>query len=554
MTTTADSPPTPIVLTQKRIWLIFSALIAGMFLASLDQTIVGTAMPTIVGDLGGVSHMAWTATSYLLATTIVMPIYGKFGDMFGRRWLFLFAIAVFTAASVGAAASTSFWEFVVFRGLQGVGGGGLMILAQAIIADVVPAKDRGKYMAPMGAIFGITSVAGPLLGGFFADQLGWQWCFWLNVPIGLAALFIAARYLSIPSHRPKTRPDYLGIVLMSSATTLLILITDWGGKQYAWGSAVMVSMIVALVLVIGAFIAVEANAEEPMLPLWLFRNRTFVLTSAIGLIVGLSMFAALAFIPTYLQMATGASASVSGLLLIPMMVGMMITLIGSMSIITKTGRYRVFPPAGALVIIGGMLWLTRLDAQSSMWLVSAMLFVMGAGLGLIMQIIVLVVQNAVAPDQIGTATSANNYFREMGGAIGVAIFGSIFTNRLTDGLTDVFRTHLPEVMAAHLDPSSLVPSVVKHLPDGLHDAIVGSYVDALVPGFWYLIPAAALAFLLALFIPHMTLSDEAGMIARGEAVMADEGSTDTDAAQRDSAPGRPADQDSAQDPDPQPVR
>ncbi|WP_067566447.1 MDR family MFS transporter [Nocardia acidivorans] len=530
MTSTADAPPTPIVLTQKRIWLIFSALIAGMFLASLDQTIVGTAMPTIVGDLGGVSQMAWTATSYLLATTIVMPVYGKFGDLFGRRWLFLFAIAVFTAASIGAAASTGFWEFVTFRGLQGVGGGGLMILAQAIIADVVPAKDRGKYMAPMGAIFGITSVAGPLLGGFFADGPGWRWCFWLNVPIGLAALVIAFRYLSIPSHRPKTKPDYPGVVLMSSATALLILITDWGGKQYAWGSAVIITMIVALVLAVAAFIMVESRAQEPMLPLWLFRNRTFVLTSAIGLIVGLVMFAALGFLPTYLQMATGASAAVSGLLLIPMMVGMMATLITSMGAITKTGRYRMYPPLGALVIVASMLWLTTLKADTPMWVIGGMLFTIGAGLGLIMQIIVLVVQNAVSPEQIGTATSANNYFREMGGAIGVAVFGSIFTHRLTEGLTDAFHAHGAEAMGSGLDPSNLVPTVVKHLPAGLHDAIVDAYVHALVPGFWYLIPGAILAFVLALFIPQLTLSDEAGMVARGEAIM------EEDVPQQDSEP------------------
>ncbi|GAA5064340.1 MDR family MFS transporter [Nocardia callitridis] len=522
MTTVTDSPSAPIVLTQKRIWLIFSSLIAAMFLASLDQMIVGTAMPTIVGDLGGVSEMTWTATSYLLATTIVMPIYGKIGDLYGRRWPFLFAITVFTAASIGAAAATGFWEFVVFRGLQGVGGGGLMILAQATIADVVPAKDRGKYMAPMGAIFGITSVAGPLLGGLFADHLDWRWCFWINVPIGIIALLIAFKYLTIPSHRSTVRLDYGGAVLMSAATTLLILITDWGGKRYAWDSATILGMGATLVLAIIAFIVVESRAQEPMLPLWLFRNRTFVLTSAIGLVVGLAMFAALAFIPTYLQMATGASASVSGLLLIPMMVGLMLSLVTSMAAITKTGKYRIYPPLGSLIIIAGMLWLTQLSAQTPMWVVGAMLFVMGAGLGLIMQIVVLVVQNAVQPDQIGTATSANNYFREMGGAIGIAVFGSIFTSRLTEGLTDVFTAHGPQVAAAHLDPGALIPQVVKNLPAELHDAIVGAYVHALVPGFWYLIPGAVIALLLSLFIPHLELADEAGMVARGEAVLADE--------------------------------
>jgi EmrB/QacA subfamily drug resistance transporter len=489
-----------------------------MFLAGLDQMIVGTAMPTIVGQLGGVAHMAWTTTAYLLATTITMPIYGKFGDLFGRRGLFLFAISIFTVASVGAALSTHFWEFVAFRGIQGMGAGGLMILSQATIADVVPAAERGKYMGPMGAIFGVTSVAGPLLGGFFADDLSWRWCFWINVPVGLAALAIAFRYLTIPSHRPHTRPDYLGVVLLTTVTTVLILITDWGGKQYAWGSPVIVLMILVLAVALAAFVAVQRRAEEPMLPLWLFRNRTFVITSALGLLVGLVMFAAVAFLPTYLQMATGVSASMSGLLMVPMMMGMFLTIIPSMMAVTKTGRYRVYPPVGALLIGLDLLWMTQLRATTSMWVVSGMLFLMGAGMGLIMQIIVLVVQNAVSPNQIGTATSANNYFREVGGAVGVAVFGSIFTHRLTGNLMDAFGSHPGAAAGSGLKPGALVPSVVKHLPAGLHDAIVGSYVDALVPVFGYLLPAAVLAFLLAIFIPHITLSDQAGMVARGEAV------------------------------------
>jgi EmrB/QacA subfamily drug resistance transporter len=519
MTATADFAPPPIVLTQKRIWLIFAALVAGLFLAGLDQMIVGTAMPTIVGQLGGIAHMAWTTTAYPLATTIVMPIYGKFGDLYGRRWLFLFAIFLFTAASVGAALSTGFWEFVVFRGLQGVGGGGLMILAQATIADVVPASERGRYMGPMGAIFGITSVAGPLLGGLFADHLGWRWCFWINVPVGVAALVIAAGYLSIPVRRPTARPDYAGVVLMTAVTSLLVLITDWGGKQYPWGSPVIVSMIAALVVGIAMLIVTEARAREPMLPLWLFGNRTFVLTTSLAFIVGLIMFAAIGFLPTYLQMATGVSASVSGLLLIPMMLGLFLTSIWSMVAITRTGRYRVYPPLGSALLGLDLLWLTQLHARTPMWVVAAMLFVMGAGLGLVMQIIVLVVQNAVAPDQIGTATSANNYFREMGGAIGVAVFGSIFTHRLTSGLVGAFRDHMHEATAGGVRPGALVPAVVKHLPTGLHDAIVGAYVDALVPVFGYLLPGAVLAVLPALFIPQVRLSEVAGMVARGEAVL-----------------------------------
>jgi EmrB/QacA subfamily drug resistance transporter len=524
MSTTAGAPP--IVLTQRRIWLIFSALLAGMFLSSLDQTIVSTAMPTIVGDLGGVSHMAWTTTAYLLATTIVMPIYGKFGDIFGRRELFLIAIALFTMASLGAALSTNFWEFVVFRGIQGLGGGGLMILSQAIIADIVPAKDRAKYLGPMGAVFGVCAIAGPLLGGFFTDHLTWQWCFWINIPVGVVAFVIGWKTLSLPRKHNTKKVDYLGVVLLSTATTCLILFTDWGGKQYDWTSPVILGLMAAFVVAVALFVVVELRAEQPIIPMFLFRNRVFVISSAIGLVVGLGMFSALAFMPTFLQMASGTSASVSGLLTIPMIVGLILTLTISMQRINRNGRYKIFPIIGTAVTALAMLWMTTLTGSTPIWVVCAMLFVLGGGLGFIMQVIVLAVQNAVSPDDIGAATSTNNYFREVGAALGVAIFGSIFTSRLVDNLTVAFSENAAQAATSGINPGTLIPAQVQAVADPLHGAIVSSYADALAPVFWYLIPALLVAFVLSLFLPEIPLSDEAGMVARGEAVMATE--TDPD--------------------------
>ena len=511
-------PQQPIVLTQRRIWVIFSALLAGMFLSSLDQTIVSTAMPTIVGDLGGVANMAWVTTAYLLATTISMPIYGKFGDIFGRRSLFLIAIALFTLASLGAALSGNFWMFVVFRGIQGLGGGGLMILSQAIIADIVPAKERGKYMAPMGAVFGVCAIGGPLLGGFFTDHLTWQWCFWINIPVGIVAFLIGFRFLSLPRKHNTARVDYLGVILLSAATTCLILLTDWGGKQYAWTSPTIIGLAVVVVVAVIAFIAVEKRAEQPIIPLTLFKNKAFVIATAIGLVLGLGMFSALAFIPTFLQMASGTSASVSGLLTIPMIVGLILTLTLSMRQITRTGRYRIYPIIGAAVTALAMLWLTTLAGATPIWVICSMLFVLGAGLGFIMQVIVLVVQNAVSPNDVGTATSTNNYFREVGASLGVAVFGSIFSSRLVDHLSVAFGENGAQAAASGLTPGSLIPSQVKAVGEPLHSAIVNSYADSLAPVFWYLIPFVVIAFLLAWKLPEIPLSDEAGMVARGEAV------------------------------------
>ncbi|MGK3648848.1 MDR family MFS transporter [Pseudarthrobacter enclensis] len=522
-TQTAKPPAGPLLLTQKRIWIIFSALIAGMLLSSLDQTIVSTAMPTIVGKLGGVEHQAWITTAYLLATTIVMPIYGKFGDILGRRNLFLVAIALFTLASVGCALATDFWGFVIFRAIQGLGGGGLMILSQAIIADIVPANERGKYMGPLGAIFGLSAVAGPLLGGFFVDHLTWEWAFYINIPVGIAAFAIAWFALTLPNKKAEKRIDVLGVVLLSAATTCLIFFTDFGGKKdEGWDSPLTWAFGAGLLVSAAAFVMVERRAEDPIIPLSLFRNRIFINATAIGFTLGLGMFSAIAFVPTFLQMSSGTSAAESGLLMLPMMAGLMGTSIYSGIRISKTGKYKAFPILGAALTMAAMLWMTTLAASTPIWVICVQLFVFGAGLGLIMQVVVLVVQNSVPADQIGTATSTNNYFREVGAAMGVAIFGSLFTTRLSESLTTAFTGAGASAEQASQSTSTLDPQALNQLPDQLRDAIVDAYADSLAPVFWYLLPFIAVALLLAITLKQIPLSDTAGMVARGEAVGGEE--------------------------------
>ncbi|GAB3523087.1 MDR family MFS transporter [Arthrobacter monumenti] len=523
MTITATPGTEPILLTQRRIWIIFSALIAGMLLASLDQTIVSTAMPTIVGELGGVEHQAWIVTSYLLATTIVMPIYGKFGDVLGRRNLFLFAIALFTVASVACSLATDFWSFVIFRAVQGLGGGGLMILSQAIIADIVPANERGKYMGPLGGIFGLSAVAGPLLGGFFVDHLSWQWCFYVNIPVGIAAFVLAYFALTIPNKRAEKKLDLPGVALLSIATACLIFFTDFGGNEdQGWDSPLTWLFGAGMVVSAALFVAVERRAEDPVIPLGLFKNKVFVNSTAIGFTLGLGMFSALAFMPTFLQMSSGTSAAVSGLLMLPMMVGMMGTSIYSGIAITRSGNYRKYPIAGTLLTVASMLWMTTLTAETPIWVICAMLFFFGAGLGLIMQVVVLVVQNAVPASIVGTATSTNNYFREVGAALGVAVFGSIFTSRLGDALTETFASSGAAPADAESATANLGPDAMAQLPETVQNGIVAAYADSLAPVFWYLIPFLVIAFLLALKLKQIPLSDTAGMVARGEAIGGEE--------------------------------
>lgn len=509
-----------VVLDQRTILTIFGALLASMFLSSLDQSILGTAMPTIVGELNGVEHQGWLMTAYILAIAIVMPLYGKFGDLWGRRYPFLVAIGLFTVASVGAGFAQSFGQLVFWRGVQGLGGGGLMILSQAIIADIVPAKDRGKYMGPMGALFGISAVVGPLLGGLFTDHADWRWCFWINIPIGIAAFITAWFTLKLPTHRSGRKIDVAGIFFMVVATSSLVLVTSWdswsGQDGYDFTHTGLLALTAALVVSVVAFILVERRAEEPLIPLHLFKNRTFAISTSVGLVIGMGMFAALSFLPTFLQMSSGAGVTESGFLLLPMTAGLMVTAIGSGVLITRTGRYRQYPIAGMAVTTLALVALTQIDGDTSLVVFSIMLFVLGAGLGLVMQTIVLAVQNAVDPHDIGTATSSNNFFREIGAAVGIAVFSTIFTGRLTDNLMGV-ATSVPPEQAALLNPDGLTPAAVQGFDEPLRSGIVDAFADALAPAFWYLVPLLAIGFVLTLFLREVTLSGEAGMVARGEA-------------------------------------
>ena len=538
MTSTSTTTEGPLLLTKRRIWIIFGALIAGMLLSSLDQTIVSTAMPTIVGQLGGVERQVWLTTAYLLATTIVMPVYGKFGDVLGRRNLFLVAIALFTIASIGCAFAGDFTQLIIWRAVQGLGGGGLMILSQAIIADIVPASERGKYLGPLGAVFGLSAIGGPLLGGFFVDHLTWQWAFYINIPVGIAAFAIAWFTLKLPNKKATQPIDILGVIFLSAFTTCLIFFTDFGGDaEHGWDSIVTWMFGIGMLAAALLFVLVESKAKDPIIPLSLFKNRTFVNATLIGLTLGLGMFSAIGFVPTFLQMSSGTSAAASGLLMIPMMVGLIGTSIASGIAITRTGKYKMFPILGTLITAAAMIAFTTLSADTPIWLICVFLFFFGAGLGLIMQVVVLVSQNSVNSSMIGTATSTNNYFREVGASLGVAVFGTIFTTRLTANLTEVFTSAGASPGDAANATSTLDPQTLATLPDAVRDGIVTAYADALAPVFWYLLPFIALAFILSLFLKQIPLSDVAGLVARGEAIGGDEAEA-LEAAQRSHAPAK----------------
>jgi EmrB/QacA subfamily drug resistance transporter len=475
-----------------------------MLLAALDQTIVGTALPTIVGDLGGASHISWVVTAYLLAETIATALAGKIGDLFGRKIVFQVCVAIFLIASIFCGLAQSMFGLVAWRGVQGLGAGGMMVTSMALIADYIPLRERGKYQGALGAVFGVVTVVGPLLGGLFTDHLTWRWAFYVNVPIGIA-LMIFCQY-SMPRLKPTVRPiiDYLGIAVIAAASTCLILMTSWGGTEYPWSSPVIIGLAAAGLLLLGLFVLVESRVREPMLPMRLFRNQVFTLCGVLSFIVGFAMFGALTFLPTFMQYVEGVSATESGLRMLPMVFGLLITSIASGTIVGRTGKYKMFPILGGAIIALGMFLVSRMDAQTPVLVSSIYLFVLGLGLGMCMQVLTIVVQNTVPYHDLGVATSGVTFLRTLGSAFGVALFGTVYSNSLS---TQFERA---PALPPGVDTSVLEsPKGVHSLPFPLQQIVVDGYAEALQSVFLAAVPVGLLAMVIAFFLKQVPLRDTA---------------------------------------------
>ncbi|MDO3636203.1 MDR family MFS transporter [Mycolicibacterium sp. KC 300] len=489
------------MLGARRRNLVFVAVLLGMLLAALDQTIVATALPTVVADLGGAGHQSWVVTSYLLASTIATAIVGKLGDLFGRKLVFQVAILFFLAGSVLCGLSESMTMLVASRALQGIGGGAIMVTATALIGEVIPLRDRGRYQGALGAVFGVTTVVGPLLGGFFTDHLTWRWAFWINVPVAIVVLIVAAT--AIPALARGARPaiDYAGIVLVGLGASGLTLATSWGGGEYAWGSPVIIGLFVGSAVALAAFVWAERRAAEPILPMRLFASPVFTVCCVLSFIVGFAMLGALTFLPTFMQFVDGVSATESGLRTLPMVAGLLITSTGSGILVSRTGRYKIFPVVGTAVMAVAFVLLSRMDATTPLLLQSLYLLVLGTGIGLCMQVLVLTVQNTSAFTDLGVSTSGVTFFRTIGSSFGAAIFGSLFANFLDD-----------RIGAAVI--ASGAPPAAAESPQALHELtaqqaapIVTAYADSLGLVFLCAAPVALVGFFVALLLKEVPLRE-----------------------------------------------
>jgi EmrB/QacA subfamily drug resistance transporter len=499
------------VFSHRQIVVIMTGLMMGMFLAALDGTIVATALPTIVGDFHRSDLLSWVITVYLLTSTASTPLWGKAGDLYGRKRVFQLSIITFVIGSLACAVAGNMYQLIAFRGLQGVGGGGLMALVFAIVGDVIPPRQRGRYQGYFGATFGLASVIGPLIGGFFVDSLSWRYIFWINLPLGIVTLVVANRVLKLPTRVREVRIDWWGGFLIVSGVSAILLGSQSGGNDYPWGSWQIIAMFAGGAALIVAFVLRERLAPEPILPLGLFRGRTFTLGNVVAFVSGISMFGALAFLPQYLQLVHGVSATESGLLLLPMLGGMLVTSIGSGRYISRTGKYRWFPLAGTTLVTISLVPMTQLHAHTSLLWFGGALLVLGLGLGLFMQVLTIMVQNSVPAREMGVGTSAIQFFRSMGGAIGASTLGAILTARLAVE----FTRHLPSGTGGNTGPATsqvadLISSpqalnALKLTNAPLHEGIIVAYSNALDTIFVVAIPVSLLSIVAAAFIKHVQL-------------------------------------------------